>query len=172
MSIEGIPNEIIALIADKLEVQDVVNFGTTCKKINKVIQEDIQPVDLTIRDSMYLTNFPLRLNHLRVEVCSPDDAAIVDSASERVDTIDILLDYVNFKNIKFELAKSKIQTITFGNYTRLMDIDIIDYIKVNFPAVTELYFKSTQEKGQSVDSYFSLNSSPNLNFSIVTLGRY
>lgn len=45
----------------------------------------------------------------------------------------------------------------------------VRYASVATP-VTELYFKSTQSRGQSVDSYLTLNTSPNLNFSIAYRG--
>jgi hypothetical protein len=52
----------------------------------------------------------------------------------------------------------------------------IKYANVATP-VTELYFKSTIQRGQSADSYFSLNITPRLNFSIAyralnSEGRY
>jgi hypothetical protein len=45
----------------------------------------------------------------------------------------------------------------------------IRYASVATP-LTELYFKSTQLKGQSVDSYITINTSPNLNFSLAYRG--
>ena len=45
----------------------------------------------------------------------------------------------------------------------------VRYASVATP-VTELYFKSTQSRGQSVDSYLTLNTAPNLNFSIAYRG--
>ena len=59
------------------------------------------------------------------------------------------------------------------NYSKAEDIR---YANVATP-VTELYFKSTIQRGQSADSYFSLNVSPRLNFSIAykalrSEGRY
>ncbi|MBF4471040.1 putative porin [Flavobacterium sp. HJJ] len=52
------------------------------------------------------------------------------------------------------------------NYLKVNDIK---YANVATP-VTELYFKSTIQRGQSADSYFSLNISPRLNFSIAYKG--
>jgi hypothetical protein len=59
------------------------------------------------------------------------------------------------------------------NYIKANDVK---YANVATP-VTELYFKSTIQRGQSADSYFSLNVSPRLNFSIAyralrSEGRY
>ena len=50
-----------------------------------------------------------------------------------------------------------------------LEANQIRYASMATP-VTELYFKSTQQRGQSVDSYFSLNTKPNLNFSIAYRG--
>jgi hypothetical protein len=46
-----------------------------------------------------------------------------------------------------------------------MKANEIKYANVATP-VTELYFKTTIQRGQSADSYFTLNTSPRLNFSI------
>lgn len=59
------------------------------------------------------------------------------------------------------------------NYSKAEDIR---YANVATP-VTELYFKSTIQRGQSADSYFAINTSPRLNFSIAykalqSEGRY
>jgi hypothetical protein len=59
------------------------------------------------------------------------------------------------------------------NYLKFNDIK---YANVATP-VTELYFKTTIQQGQSADSYFALNVSPRLNFSIAyralrSEGRY
>ena len=52
----------------------------------------------------------------------------------------------------------------------------IKYANVATP-VTELYFKTTIQRGQSTDAYFTMNPSPRLNFSIAykalrSEGRY
>ncbi|PKB15804.1 putative porin [Flavobacterium sp. 5] len=59
------------------------------------------------------------------------------------------------------------------NYMKANDIK---YANVATP-VTELYFKTTIQQGQSADSYFAINTSPRLNFSIAyralrSEGRY
>ncbi|MEO8253529.1 MAG: putative porin, partial [Flavobacterium sp.] len=50
-----------------------------------------------------------------------------------------------------------------------LEANQIKYSSVATP-VTELFFKSTQGKGQSVDSFFAVNVLPNLNFSIAYKG--
>lgn len=56
-----------------------------------------------------------------------------------------------------------------AKHFNFLEADQIRYASVATP-VTELYFKTTQLKGQSVDSFFALNTSPNLNFSIAYRG--
>lgn len=56
-----------------------------------------------------------------------------------------------------------------AKHFNFLEANEIRYASVATP-VTELYFKTTQLKGQSVDSYFTLNTSPNLNFSIAYRG--
>ena len=50
-----------------------------------------------------------------------------------------------------------------------LEANQIRYSSVATP-VTELYFKSTMKQGQSVDSFFALNITPELNFSIAYRG--
>ena len=50
-----------------------------------------------------------------------------------------------------------------------LEANDIKYSSVATP-VTELYYKSTMTKGQSVDSFFTLNITPGLNFSIAYRG--
>lgn len=59
------------------------------------------------------------------------------------------------------------------NYMRIEDIS---FYRVPTP-LTELYYKSVFEQGQNVDSFFTINTSPNLNFSVAykglrSLGRF
>jgi hypothetical protein len=56
-----------------------------------------------------------------------------------------------------------------AKHFNFLEANQIRYASVATP-VTELYFKSTQQKGQSVDSYLTLNTSPNLNFSLAYRG--
>ena len=56
-----------------------------------------------------------------------------------------------------------------AKHFNFIEANAIRYASVATP-VTELYFKTTQLKGQSVDSFFTLNTSPNLNFSIAYRG--
>ncbi len=56
-----------------------------------------------------------------------------------------------------------------AKHFNFIEANQIRYASVATP-VTELYFKSTQTRGQSVDSYLTLNTAPNLNFSIAYRG--
>jgi hypothetical protein len=56
-----------------------------------------------------------------------------------------------------------------AKHFNFIEANQIRYASVATP-LTELYFKSTQLKGQSVDSYIAINTSPNLNFSLAYRG--
>ena len=56
-----------------------------------------------------------------------------------------------------------------ARHFNFMEANQIRYYSVATP-VTELYFKSTIKKGQSVDAFITLNTSENLNFSIAYKG--
>lgn len=56
-----------------------------------------------------------------------------------------------------------------AKHFNFLEANQIRYASVATP-VTELYFKSTMQKGQLVDSYLTLNTAPNLNFSIAYKG--
>ena len=56
-----------------------------------------------------------------------------------------------------------------AKHFNFIEANQIRYASVATP-LTELYFKSTQLKGQSVDSYIAVNTTPNLNFSLAYRG--
>lgn len=56
-----------------------------------------------------------------------------------------------------------------AKHFNFLEANQIKYASVATP-VTELYFKTTQMKGQSVDSFVTLNTSENLNFSLAYRG--
>lgn len=73
-------------------------------------------------------------------------------------------------------------TATFPNFGfkakhfNYLEVDDIKYYSVPTP-LTELYFKTVMEQGQSVDAFLTLNTKPNLNFSIAykgirSIGKY
>lgn len=56
-----------------------------------------------------------------------------------------------------------------AKHFNFLEANQIRYSSVATP-VTELYFKSVMKKGQSVDAFFTVNTSPRLNFSIAYKG--
>jgi hypothetical protein len=56
-----------------------------------------------------------------------------------------------------------------AKHFNFLEANDIKYSSVATP-VTELYFKSVMQKGQSVDAFFTLNITPSLNFSIAYKG--
>lgn len=57
-----------------------------------------------------------------------------------------------------------------------LEVDDINYYSVPTP-LTDLYFKTVMEQGQSLDAFLTINTKPNLNFSIAykgirSLGKY
>ncbi len=56
-----------------------------------------------------------------------------------------------------------------AKHFNFLDANQIRYYSVATP-VTELYFKTTQQRGQSTDAFMSINTSENLNFSIAYRG--
>ncbi|GAA4766271.1 MULTISPECIES: putative porin [Flavobacterium] len=63
-----------------------------------------------------------------------------------------------------------------GKHFNYLGVNDIKYYSVATP-LTELYFKTVLEQGQSLDAFVTLNTSPNLNFSIAykglrSLGKY
>ena len=56
-----------------------------------------------------------------------------------------------------------------AKHFNFLEANQIRYYSVATP-VTELYFKTTEKKGQSVDAFITLNTSENLNFSIAYKG--
>lgn len=56
-----------------------------------------------------------------------------------------------------------------AKHFNFMEADQIRYASVATP-VTELYYKTTIQQGQSIDSYFAVNVSENLNFSVAYRG--
>lgn len=63
-----------------------------------------------------------------------------------------------------------------GKHFSYQEVSDVKYFSVPTP-LTELYFKTVMEQGQSVDAFLTLNTKPNLNFSIEykglrSLGKY
>jgi hypothetical protein len=63
-----------------------------------------------------------------------------------------------------------------GKHFNYLEINDIKYYSVPTP-LTDLYFKTVMEQGQSLDAFLAINTKPNLNFSIAykglrSLGKY
>jgi hypothetical protein len=56
-----------------------------------------------------------------------------------------------------------------AKHFNFLEANDIKYSSVATP-VTELYFKSVMQKGQTLDAFFTLNLNPRLNFSIAYKG--
>lgn len=83
-----------------------------------------------------------------------------------------------YNTLDFGLAKKAVMP-TFGfaaKHFNYLEISDINYYSVPTP-LTDLYFKTTMEQGQSVDAFLTVNTKPNLNFSFAykglrSLGKY
>ncbi|MDT0643631.1 putative porin [Zunongwangia sp. F363] len=63
-----------------------------------------------------------------------------------------------------------------ARHFRFFEVEDISYYRVPTP-FTELYFKTVPEQGQQLDAFFTVNTSPNFNFSVAyngvrALGKY
>ncbi|WP_414000290.1 putative porin [Flavobacterium sp. W1B] len=76
-----------------------------------------------------------------------------------------------YNTLQYSLTKfSPYPEIGFkAKHFNFLEANDIKYSSVATP-VTELYFKSVMGKGQSLDAFFTLNTSPRLNFSIAYKG--
>ncbi|CAM3691786.1 putative porin [Flavobacterium gelidilacus] len=76
-----------------------------------------------------------------------------------------LIDNTTFPNFGFK-----------AKHFNYLEVDDIKYYSVPTP-LTDLYFKTVMEQGQSLDAFLTINTKPNLNFSIAykgirSLGKY
>lgn len=76
-----------------------------------------------------------------------------------------------YNTLQFSLNKNAIApNIGFkGKHFNYLEIEDIKYYNVPTP-LTDLYFKTVMEQGQSVDAFLTINTKPNLNFSIAYKG--
>ena len=83
-----------------------------------------------------------------------------------------------YNSLSYNFESSSLMP-SFGARARhfnYMEVEDINYYRVPTP-LTELFFKTAFEQGQLVDSFFTVNTSPQLNFSIAykglrSLGKY
>ena len=83
-----------------------------------------------------------------------------------------------YNTLQYSLVKKNTNpTMGFsGKHFNYLEVDDINYYNVPTP-MTELYFKTVMEQGQSVDAFLTANTKPNFNFSIAykglrSLGKY
>lgn len=84
-----------------------------------------------------------------------------------------------YNNLTYDFEEDASLLPLFGARARhynFMEADDINYYRVPTP-FTELYFKTVFEQGQTLDSFFTINTSPNFNASIAykglrSLGKY
>ncbi|MGB7785240.1 MAG: putative porin [Salinimicrobium sp.] len=77
-----------------------------------------------------------------------------------------------YNRLKYEFSEDEHLLPQFGARARhyaFMEADDVDYYHVPTP-FTELYFKTVFQQGQTLDALFSMNTSPNLNFSLAYKG--
>ncbi len=84
-----------------------------------------------------------------------------------------------YNNLTYDFLKEQYVMPQFGARARhynFMEVEDIFYYNVPTP-FTELFYKTVFEQGQAVDALFTINTSPNFNFSVAykglrSLGRY
>lgn len=76
-----------------------------------------------------------------------------------------------FNTLDFGLLKKSINPVMgfSGKHFNYLEIEDIKYYNVPTP-MSDLYFKTVMEQGQSVDAFLTVNTKPNLNFSIAYKG--
>ncbi|MBD0833606.1 putative porin [Aestuariibaculum sp. TT11] len=83
-----------------------------------------------------------------------------------------------YNSLTYNFQNSKLMPDfgALGKHFNYMEVEDIYYYRVPTP-LTELFFKTAFEQGQLADSFFSINTSPQLNFSLAykglrSLGKY
>ena len=142
--------------------QTAPNGNTYKSKLDKIKKDTIAPIDqyrfISIeRDTTYLdTSLTIQreysFNYLR-----KDNFGLLAFPNEGQ----------TYNTLQYSLTKySPYPEMGFkAKHFGFLEANDVKYSSVATP-VTELYYKSTMTKGQSVDSFFTLNMTPGLNFSI------
>ena len=139
-----------------------INNSTYKSKVDQVKKDTVAPIDqyrfISIeRDTTYLdTSLTIQreysFNYLR-----KDNFGLLPFPNEGQ----------TYNTLQYSLTKySPYPEFGFkAKHFGFLEANDVKYSSVATP-VTELYYKSTMTKGQSVDSFFTLNLTPGLNFSI------
>jgi hypothetical protein len=142
--------------------QTAPNGNTYKSKVDKIKKDTVAPIDqyrfISIeRDTTYLdTSLTIQreysFNYLR-----KDNFGLLAFPNEGQ----------TYNTLQYSLTKySPYPEMGFkAKHFGFLEANDVKYSSVATP-VTELYYKSTMTKGQSVDSFFTLNMTPGLNFSI------
>jgi hypothetical protein len=139
-----------------------INNSTYKSKVDQIKKDTVAPIDkyrfVSIdRDTTYLdTSLTIQreysFNYLR-----KDNFGLLPFPNEGQ----------TYNTLQYSLTKySPYPEFGFkAKHFGFLEANDVKYSSVATP-VTELYYKSTMTKGQSVDSFFTLNMTPGLNFSI------
>ncbi len=149
------------------------SLSSRFKKNNKSIRSSKPPIDLykiyslnkdtTYVDTSLTIKSEYKYNFLRKDIFG-------------------LLPFVNeghvYNTLDFGLNSSSLQP-NFGfkaKHFNYLEVQDINYYSVPTP-LTDLYFKTVMEQGQSLDAFLTVNTKPNLNISIAykglrSLGKY
>ena len=150
------------------KIQNLLGFDTKYnstdsikKSKEKVATIDLYRVITLERDTTYIdTSLTIKklysLNYLR-----RDNFGLLPFPNEGQTYNTLQYSLTNFEPLPEFGFKAK--------HFNFLEANQIRYSSVATP-VTELYFKSTMKQGQSVDSFFALNITPDLNFSIAYRG--
>lgn len=142
--------------------QTAPNSSSYKSKLDKIKKDTVAPIDqyrfISIdRDTTYLdTSLTIQreysFNYLR-----KDNFGLLSFPNEGQ----------TYNTLQYSLIKySPYPEMGFkAKHFGFLEANDVKYSSVATP-VTELYYKSTMTKGQSVDSFFTLNMTPGLNFSI------
>jgi hypothetical protein len=83
-----------------------------------------------------------------------------------------------YNTLDFGLIRKKVNPVMgfSGKHFNYLEVEDIKYYNVPTP-LSDLYFKTVMEQGQSVDAFLTVNTKPNLNFSIAykgirSIGKY
>ena len=149
------------------------SLSSRFKKNNKSIRSSKPPIDLykiyTLqRDTSYVDTSLTIQSEYKYNLLRKDIFGLLPFANEghTYNTLNFgLIDKSSFPNFGF--------TAKHFNYLETKDIN---YYSVPTP-LTDLYFKTVMEQGQTLDAFLAVNTKPNLNFSVAyrglrSLGKY
>lgn len=136
------------------------NAKSTSGKFKHAPIEDYRVISIE-NDTTYLdTSLTIRKEYI-YNYLRKDNFGLLPFANEgqSYQTLDFgLNDFTSFPSIGFQ-----------GKHFNFMQANAINYYSVATP-LTELYFKTVMEQGQSLDAFIAVNTSKNFNFSLAYKG--